>query len=79
LAWTIEIDSRAARALKKLDRTIQREIADFLLNRIAKAESPRIFGMPLQANKFGLWRYRVRDYRQESLLFDFVLDERSKK
>ena len=31
--------------------------------RIAASEDPRNFGKPLRASKFGLWRYRVRDYR----------------
>jgi mRNA interferase RelE/StbE len=63
LAWTIEIEERALRDLKKLDRTIQREITDYLRQRIATAENPRDFGKPLRDGKFGLWHYRVRDYR----------------
>jgi mRNA interferase RelE/StbE len=31
--------------------------------RIASAADPRDFGKPLRKRKFGLWRYRVRDYR----------------
>jgi len=31
--------------------------------RIAASADPRNFGKPLRASKFGLWRYRVRDYR----------------
>jgi mRNA interferase RelE/StbE len=32
-------------------------------DRIAQADSPRNFGKPLRHDKFGLWRYRVRDFR----------------
>jgi mRNA interferase RelE/StbE len=32
-------------------------------NRIAQADSPRWFGKSLRHDKFGLWRYRVRDFR----------------
>jgi mRNA interferase RelE/StbE len=32
-------------------------------DRIAQADSPRDFGKPLRYDKFGLWRYRVRDFR----------------
>ena len=46
-----------------LDRTIQREILDYMDYRVATAKDPRDFGKPLRASKFGLWRYRVRDYR----------------
>lgn len=31
--------------------------------RIVKAEDPRSFGKPPRHSKFGLWRYRLRDYR----------------
>ena len=63
MAWAIEYDPRALNDLKKLDRTVQREILDYMDNRVAKAEDPRDFGKPLRASNFGLWRYRVRDYR----------------
>lgn len=63
MAWTIEYDPRALQDLKKLDRRIQREILDYMDMRVATAAHPRNFGKPLRASKFGLWRYRVRDYR----------------
>jgi len=31
--------------------------------RIGRADNPRDFGKPLRHEKFGLWRYRVRDLR----------------
>jgi mRNA interferase RelE/StbE len=63
LAWTIEYDESALADLKKVDRQMQREILDYMDKRIANAEDPRAFGKPLRHSKFGLWRYRVRDYR----------------
>ncbi len=63
MAWSVEYDPGALRDLKKLDRTIQREILDYMDKRVATAEDPRHFGKPLRASKFRLWRYRVRDYR----------------
>jgi mRNA interferase RelE/StbE len=71
LAWTIEYDEGAVKDLKKLDhpaprlvqRKIQREIPNFLEKRIGQAKDPRSFGKPLRHSKFGLWRYRLRDYR----------------
>ena len=63
MAWTIEYDEGALADLKKLDRQIQREILDYMDKRIAKADEPRTFGQPLRHSKFGLWRYRVCDYR----------------
>jgi mRNA interferase RelE/StbE len=63
LAWTIEYDEGALADLNELDRQMQREILDYMDNRIAKAQDPRAFGKPLRHSKFKLWRYRVRDYR----------------
>ena len=63
MGWSIEYDPEALKDLKKLDRTIQREILDYMDNRIATADSPRNFGKPLRGSKYGLWRYRLRDYR----------------
>ena len=63
MAWTIEYDPGALKDLKKLDRQIQREILDYMDERLARAKDPRDFGKPLRASRFGLWRYRVRDYR----------------
>lgn len=63
MAWTIEYDEGAVGDLKKLDRQAQREILDYMEKRIAKAEDPGSFGKPLRHSKFGLWRYRLRDYR----------------
>lgn len=63
MAWTIEYDEEAVRDLKKLDRQVQREILDCMEQRIGRAEDPRSFGKPPRHSKFGLWRYRARDYR----------------
>ncbi|MGB2644758.1 MAG: type II toxin-antitoxin system RelE/ParE family toxin [Candidatus Acidiferrum sp.] len=63
MAWKIEYDEGALADLKKLDRQMQREILGYLDKRVAKAADPRVFGKPLRHSKFGLWRYRVRDFR----------------
>ena len=61
--WSIEYDARALQDLKKLDRQARAEILDYMDQRIAAGENPRAFGKPLRHSKFGLWRYRVPDYR----------------
>lgn len=61
--WRIEFDDRARRELRKLDFAIQRDILNYLRERIAGAENLREFGKPLRMNLAGLWRYRVGDYR----------------
>ncbi|HLK05765.1 MAG TPA: type II toxin-antitoxin system RelE/ParE family toxin [Candidatus Acidoferrum sp.] len=63
MAWTIEYDEAAVQDLKKLDKQVQREILNYMEKRIAPTEDPRSFGKPLRHSKFGLWRFRLRDYR----------------
>jgi len=63
LGWTIEYDPGALKDLKKLDRAVQREILDYMDGRIAATGNPHDFGKPLHGSRFGLWRYRVRDFR----------------
>ena len=43
MAWNIEYDPGALQDLKKLDRQIQREIIDYMDNRVATARTPRDF------------------------------------
>lgn len=61
--WTVEFDDRARRELRKLDPHTQREILQYLRERIAGSPDPRQFGKPLRLELAGLWRYRVGDYR----------------
>ena len=63
MTWKVEWDDRAVRELKRLDRQAQRTIIRYLRERIATDDDPRRFGRGLTANRAGLWRYRVADYR----------------
>ena len=63
MAWTIEFDSGVEKDLKKLGRNTQKLILDYLENRLASSEDPRIFGKPLRYKLAGCWRYRVENYR----------------
>lgn len=63
MGWTIEYSSAALRHLKKVGRSTQMEILDYIDNRITRAANPRDFGKPLRHDKYGLWRYRVGDFR----------------
>lgn len=63
MAWKINFTEFAAKQLKKLNKTVSKELIDYLKEKVSKAEDPTSFGKPLRRDKFGLWRYRVRDYR----------------
>lgn len=63
MIWKVEIDDRARKELRKLDPSAQKLILRYLRERIATETDPRRYGKPLGADKSGLWRYRVGDYR----------------
>lgn len=61
--WTVELDARAAKELRKLDRQEQTRIVRFLRERIATSEDPRRVGKALKGQSVPLWRYRVGSFR----------------
>ena len=63
MGWTVEISPTAQKQLAALDRATQKRLLDYLSERIDGCKNPRHFGEPLKANRSGLWRYRVGDYR----------------
>jgi mRNA interferase RelE/StbE len=63
LSWIIEWDKRAVKELKKLSPQAKRDIINYLNQHILDTKNPKRIGKPLKGNKFGLWRYRVGDYR----------------
>lgn len=63
MTWRVELDDRARRELRKLDKPVQGVILAYLRKRVATSENPRRFGKALVGNLAGLWRYRVGDYR----------------
>jgi len=73
LAWKIEVEESARRALEKLDRQTARRITRFLHERVAPAEDPRSLGKPLRGRLANFWRYRVGDHRIVCDIHDDVL------
>jgi mRNA interferase RelE/StbE len=64
LAWIINYTESALRQLKKLDRPTVLRILDYMDERVALADDPRILGKSLVGPKLGAyWRYRVGDVR----------------
>ena len=58
----IEYTETARKQLKKLDKTIQKRILDYM-DEVGRLENPRSRGKALVENMRGLWCYRVGDYR----------------
>lgn len=63
MVWTVEISSFAEKQLRKLDRSVQKRLLDWLDDRIEGCKNPRHFGESLKGELGGLWRYRVGDHR----------------
>lgn len=63
MGWKVEIADVAENQLKRLDPPMRNRILDYLFDRIQGCKNPRHFGEPLKANRAGLWRYRVGDFR----------------
>lgn len=63
MAWAIDYTDTAKAQLRKLDQQTARRIVDYLDERIAPLDDPRVFGKGLIGPLGGLWRYRVGDCR----------------
>ena len=63
MAWTLRISETAKRQFKTLDRSTAQTLLRYLNRLLLEAENPRQRGKGLTANRTGLWRYRVGDYR----------------
>lgn len=64
MAWIINYTESALRQLEKLDRPTALRILDYMNERVALADDPRILGKSLVGPKLGAyWRYRVGDVR----------------
>jgi mRNA interferase RelE/StbE len=61
LGYKVILSPEAAKAFKKLDKTIQQRIV-VLVDKIEASVNPRFSGKALKGNDKE-WRYRVGDYR----------------
>jgi len=77
MAWKVELDPMAVRALDKLHKLhpqIARRILGFLHGRLAPLDNPRSLGEALTGSKLGeYWKYRVGDYRIIAEIEDKIL------
>ena len=72
MRFAVETTQRFDREFKKLDRYTQRMLKAWIEKHLVGCENPRALGKGLTANRRGIWRYRIGDYR---LLCD-IQDER---
>lgn len=68
--YSVETTERFDKLFKKLDRYTQKLIKSWIIKHLVGCEDPRAFGKALSADKHGLWRYRIGDYRLLSAIQD---------
>jgi mRNA interferase RelE/StbE len=56
LAWTVEYDEKALKALKRLDRQVAERIINTMEEKIARSDNPRHEGKPLSGRLAEYWR-----------------------
>lgn len=63
MKYKILFDKNADKQLKKIDKTQQRIIVNWIIKNLENTNDPRVFGKTLKGNLKDYWRYRVGDYR----------------
>jgi mRNA interferase RelE/StbE len=78
MRYEIEFDPSAEKEFSKLDNSVQKAVQKYL-NKEQLRHNPRAFGKALRYSLYGLWRYRVGNYRlivdiQDDILIILVLE-----
>ncbi|MDB1689573.1 type II toxin-antitoxin system RelE family toxin [Enterococcus casseliflavus] len=63
MKYHVEFDKRAQKESMKLDTFIRKQILLWMNKNIEGCENPRWTEKALNADKSGLWRYRIGKYR----------------
>lgn len=61
--YRVEFTKNALKQLMKLDKYTASLILGWIRKNLVDCDNPRVHGKGLTADKSGLWRYRVGDYR----------------
>ena len=68
--YRVELSEQALKSYKKMDKQIATMIFAWISKHLDGCDNPRIHGKGLVADKKGIWRYRVGDYRLLAHIFD---------
>ena len=66
--WTIEFRPNARNEFRKLNRSVQRRVINYLEQRVIASGNPRRFGKLLSGDMGEFWSYRVGDFRIISMI-----------
>jgi mRNA interferase RelE/StbE len=68
--YRVELSENALKTFKIMDKQIATMIFAWITKNLDGCENSRIHGKGLVADKKGIWRYRVGDYRLLAHIFD---------
>ncbi|WP_208560625.1 type II toxin-antitoxin system RelE family toxin [Marinilactibacillus kalidii] len=63
MTFKVRYEKEAQKALKKMDKFQAKIIINWIEKNLVDCENPFQHGKGLTADKSGIWRYRVGDYR----------------
>ena len=63
MTYSIETTERFDKMFRKLDRYTQKLVRAWIIKHLMNSDDQRAYGKVLSADKRGLWRYRIGDYR----------------
>jgi mRNA interferase RelE/StbE len=66
----VEFTENALKSFRKMDRQIATMIFAWISKNLEGCDNPRAHGKGLVADKKGIWRYRIGDYRLLAHIFD---------
>ncbi len=70
MSYSVETTARFDKEFKKLDGFTQRMVKSWIEKNLINCDNPCIHGKALTADKKGLWRYRIGDYRLICIIED---------
>ncbi|MCR4594149.1 MAG: type II toxin-antitoxin system RelE/ParE family toxin [Clostridiales bacterium] len=70
MSYSVLTTARFDKEFKKLDGFTQRMVKSWIEKNLIDCDNPRIHGKALTADKKGLWRYRIGDYRLICIIED---------
>lgn len=63
MTWIIKYSETAVKELCSIDRQQAKRIKQFMDERVAVSENPKLLGKALVGSLDGFWRFRIGDYR----------------
>jgi len=70
MGYRVLFSEQAKKDIEKLDNSTKLLLQKWISKHLVGCENPRAFGKGLSADKSGLWRYRIGNYRLICIIND---------